>query len=243
MGLKPSALRAWLAARSSATCSCWRAFSSDAASSNDGKVRGSPQATAIRPYGSGFRASSHLWRSKTEGRQSAPTGMRGTPAADANATAPTLATSGGPPPSGEISDAVPPRTSLAISMRAFQPPCPASPRTIWKPSQRQNNATQSPLGSHETISFTGILGLRAVYTASSEGALPCQIASTEPRGTSGHRKLPTVTISDVAATARAYPYKRRANNLVAIQWIGGKNRRMSSSVMSTVRVMRFLPTL
>jgi hypothetical protein len=93
------------------------------------------------------------------------------------------------------------------------------------------------------MSFTGILGLRAVNATSNEGALPCQIASTEPLGTSGHLYVPTVTISVVARTARAYPYNKRAKNLTAVQWSGGKNRLMNSRTVSIVRVMRFLPTL
>jgi hypothetical protein len=142
---------------------------------------------AIRPYGRGFRASSHLWRSKIEGRQSAPIGMRGAPTADASATAPTLATKGGPPPSGEIRAASPLCSSLAISMSAFQPLRSASPRTISKPSHRQNKATQSPRASRETMSFTGMLGLLAVKATSNEGALPCQNARTDPLGISGQR--------------------------------------------------------
>ena len=98
--LTPRAPRASSVARSSASCNCCRAFSSEAASSKDRNVSGSQQATAIRPYGRGFLGLSHLCRSKTDGRQSAPTGTRGLPATDARAAAPTLAKKGGPPPSG-----------------------------------------------------------------------------------------------------------------------------------------------
>jgi hypothetical protein len=93
------------------------------------------------------------------------------------------------------------------------------------------------------MSFRGMLGLRAINAASNEGALPCQMASTDPLGTSGHRQVPTVTISVVAPTARAYPYNKKAMNLTATQWIGDKYRLMNSSAASIILVMRFLPTL
>jgi hypothetical protein len=52
-----------------------------------------------------------------------------------------------------------------------------------------------------------------------------------------------MTISAVAATARAYPYNNNARSLTAIQWIGGKYRLMKSSTASIVRVTWFLPIL